>query len=208
VVVVRFLAVLSILSLFPLPARAAHRGFLELAAGAHTPLLGEQYRDMFGPGPIWGIRGGAFRAPMAGSRNALALEFAFEWVQLSDDVKDMPDQTYTFDEFRCMFGGRWMFFVHPSMHLYVRGLGGVEILSMGGTTRFGRASFNTSKSYAGLAIQGGVGASWRLWGVNVGAELTMPWSSHEDDGSQSKYHVDTAYDAFSVDLMLTVSTRR
>jgi hypothetical protein len=209
---VAFAAALAVAVTWACPAEAAasplHVGYLELAGGAHAPVYGPHYRDFFGPGPRVGVRGGAFRPPAPGGRHALALEFAFEWDHLSDQVPDLRDQTYEFDEYRCMLGARWLYFAGPRLQLYGRLAGGVEVLATGGTARWGKRDFNVSESDAGFVAELGVGASWRLGGVNVGAELAVPWARHEDDGVVSRYDLDTAYDALSLDVLLTVSTRR
>ncbi len=203
-----FLAFLAFL--LPATARGAvsHRGFVEVVGGTHTPLFGTRYRDLFGTGPVLGFRGGAFQQPDPGGHNAFALEFAFEATHPSDSVRDLPDQTYDFDEFRCLFGARWMYFVRPEMHFYLRAMGGVDVLAIGGTNTLAHKTVDASKSEAGIGAELSVGSSWRLGSINLGVELTVPWSMHEDDGTASRYHVNTSYDALSVDLMLTVSTRR
>jgi hypothetical protein len=208
----RVVAPLLALACLALPGRAGaavnHRGFLEVAAGGHVPLLGTRYRDMFGPGTVLGLRGGAYRPTQPGTRSTFAFEFGFEWVHLSDDVHDQPDQTYAFEEFRCLFGARWMYFVRPELHLYARAVGGVEVLTIGGTTTIAGVKAQTSGSNAGLAAQAAAGASWRLGDVNLGLELLVPWSEHQTDTMESHVDLNTSYEALSVDLLFTVSTRR
>jgi hypothetical protein len=193
------------------PAAQAHkhRGFFEVAAGAHTPLAGEQYQEMFGPSPAFTLRGGAYRPPPPGGRNAFALEFGFDWANMVDDVPDQVGvQTYSFDEFRCLFGGRWMHYLKPDLHLYLRAAGGIEVLSQSGTMMTFGKELNASDSYAGVAAQLGVGGSMTFGKVNVGLEISVPWSSHSDNGPSGRYELDTSYDALSVDFLLTLSTRR
>jgi hypothetical protein len=185
----------------------SHHGFLEVAGGGHVPLLGQRYQEMFGPGTVLGLRGGAFHLSQPGARHAFALEFGFDWVRLSDDVRDRPDRSYDFDEYRCLFGGRYLFFARPELHFYARAVGGVEVLAEGGVNRIGKVRAEASGTNAGAAAELSLGSSWRLGSFNLGVELAVPWSEHRDDGLLGQ-GMSTGYQALSVDVLLTVSTRR
>jgi hypothetical protein len=188
--------VIIALALLAVATPASADSYVGLAAGVAVPVSDESYTDAVNNSPVLGLRVGS-------SPGAIGGYLSFEWTPIDAEADDTPGIDVSAHRFRILVGPE---FQHPvSNTLAVTGRAGVGIdiahASYTADTIIGR--FESSETDMGLALEFGGGVWFRLGGLQVGGELSLPISIHDDDPDERDFD----YDYTAIDVQLLAGIR-
>lgn len=188
--------VLAALALLALPARAHADGFIELAGGIMIPAADNQWTDYVDSGPKLAVRAGAVGAK-AGAMLSL------DWTPINADNTGFGNAVdISSHRFRMLVSVTTLIKAAPKLHISLRVGVGADISHVNVQTDLFGVHTENSDTDVGLALEGAGGLWFDVGSVQIGGELALPISYH-DDGSKSDVDLET-YTSLDIDLLFGV----
>lgn len=193
----RAIVVFALLAI-ALPTSAAHAdSFVDVYGGISIPISDDQWTDAVETSPVIGVRGGAFPKEIGGY-------LGIEWMPANTNNEgwNVPGSSadVSAHRFRIQAG--------PILHRNVGALSvtgragiGIDIAHVNVSGQVLGVSFDESETDVGLGFEFAGGLWFKLGGLEVGGEVSLPIGMHDDDNE----NID--FDHTSVDLQLLFGVR-
>jgi hypothetical protein len=178
-------------------ATPAHAdSYVGLSGGLAVPLSDDQYTDAVDASPVLGARLGAYPKALGGF-------FSFDW--MIADVENDGALGLDFDahRFRLLVGPELHHPVSNTLGVTARAGIGLDIVRSTASGNLGPIAIDESETDLGLGFEFAGGVWFGFGGVQVGGEVSLPISMHDDDPNENDYD----FDYTSVDLQLMVGVR-
>ena len=180
------------LALLAVATPAFADSYVGLAAGMAFPMSDDEYTDQVDTSPVLGARVGSNPGSLGGY-------LSFEWMPADAKADGVFGADVTAHRFRILVGPE---FTHPvSNTLSVTGRAGIGLDIAHSRIELG--GFDSSETDLGLGLEFGGGVWFRLGGIAVGGEVSLPIGIHNDDTSEMDYD----YDYTAIDLQLLAGIR-
>jgi hypothetical protein len=179
------------------------RGFVELAIGEMTPMGDDQWDNVNDSAFKIGLHGGAW------ARHGLGFELAVDYTPLNSDYASFGVGNIQTDltRLRLQIGGRGGAPIAHNLRAFGRFLVGADYVRGSVSGNVLGVNFDGDDSDVGLAVEIGGGVLYSLGIVSVGAQLAIPMAFHfTEQDAQNENYLDFDYNAYDVDLLLTVGT--
>lgn len=176
---------------------AAEGAFIDIFAGVANPISDGEYTDNVDASFKAGAR--------VGSRTEFgALEAQVDFTPVSSE-----DRPFVVDidvaRFRVQFGGRFEKKVTSTASLYVRALGGLDIVDVDGTVEVGPFRGTFEDTDLGLAVEIAGGFMVNLGKVSIGGVIALPMAFHfDEDDPDDNQDIDLEYTGVDLDLMFVL----
>jgi hypothetical protein len=189
-------AIIALAVLCVVPASARADSYVGLVGGLAIPVSDDQYTDTVDTSPVLGARVGAYPHELGGF-------FSFEW--MIADVKNDGALGLDFDahRFRLIVGPELHHAVSNTLAVTARGGLGLDIARATASGNIGPIAVDESETDLGLGFEFAGGLWAHLGGLEVGGEVSLPISMHDDDANENDYD----FDYTSVDLQLLFGVR-
>ena len=185
--------VLAALALLALPARAHADSFVELAGGVMIPTADSQWTDYVEPGLKLAARAGA-----VGQKAGAML--SIDWTPLNADK--VPFGDISSNRFRFLVSATTLMKAAPKVHVSFRVGLGADISHVNVQTDIFGVHTENSDTDVGIALEAAGGLWFDAGSVQVGGELALPISYH-DDGKDNGIDLN-AYTSLDIDLLFGV----
>ncbi len=195
----RALPLLTTAVLGALPVHAAAENFVEVAGGVMLPSGDDQWTDYVDSGPKLAVRVGGYGEKLGAVISA-------DWTPVNTDNDSFQIGGFSVDtsahRFRLLasFAARKQLAVN--MIGTVRIGAGLDAARTSITTMFGGNTDTVSETDLGLALEPAAGLWFNFGNLQVGGEVALPMSWHDDDDEGDVDLED--YTSFDVDLMFGV----
>lgn len=188
---------LAFLVVLAAPVSAHADNIIELAGGLTTPISDDQWSDYVESGPKLAVRAGTV-GPKVGALLSL------DWSPLNTDESGFGNVDVSAHRFRIQA----MAAVHHRAGKILasfRGGLGIDVASVSINGNFFGIQIDESDTDVGLALEVAGGIWFPVGGVEVGGELALPMSFH-DDGPDNDIDLEE-YTSVDMDLLFAVRFR-
>ncbi|HEX5059686.1 MAG TPA: hypothetical protein VFV99_10020 [Kofleriaceae bacterium] len=179
------------LALLCAPVVAHADSYVELAGGISIPAGDDDYTNNVETSPVLALRAGAFP-------KELGLFFGAEWAPMNTDYENNQFADVSAHRFRLMAGGIIHHNISNLLAFSARGGIGADIAYVNIDSVVG----DQSDTDVGLGFEFAGGLWAKVGGLEVGGELAIPISTHDDDNPGDFIPLD--YTAYDVQLLFAV----
>jgi hypothetical protein len=193
------LAPLALLALLASSAPAFADNFVEIAGGVMIPAGDDQWTDYVESGPKLGVRVGGYGEQLGAVISA-------DWTPVNTDNSGFSFPGFSVDTSAHRFRLLGSLGIKKNLAAKMMGTlrfgGGLDIARVSVDTTVGGNTTTAADTDLGLALEPAAGLWFNIGSIQVGGEVALPISWHDDDDSGDVDLED--YMAVDVDLMFGV----
>jgi hypothetical protein len=176
-------------------APASADSYVELAGGFTTPLGDDDWDNAVESSPKIALRIGSFPKELGGFVSA-------DWTPYNTDSDSAFGVDVSAHRFRLLGGVMFHHLVSNTLVVTGRGGIGADIAYAKATVNFGPIMGENSDTDVALGFEVGVGLWFKTGGMELGAELALPFSIHDHEGGNDG--IDYQYTSYDLDVLFGV----